>query len=135
MLADAIKQARLKRNQALLDLLTTVYSNVKQKVKDGVDPKLAQIKEIERAISSRRESIQIAGPGSYSDMLLSEIDILSQFLPKKLSKDEIEAALQSYLESNPSSKLGTIMSFFKNTYPGLYDGKELSNRCRELGLS
>lgn len=134
-LVESIKQARLLRDQAMLDLLTTVYASVKQKVKDGEDPDKAEIKEIERAISSRKESISLTGAGTYSNQLQWEIDALSQFLPQQLSEAEIDTAIESYISINSSSKLRDVMAFFKSNYTGRYDGRVIFDKCKSIGLT
>lgn len=134
-LSESIKQARLLRDKPILDLLTTVYASVKQKVKDGEHPDRAEITEIEKAVSSRKEAIQLAGDSSFSKQLEWEIDILNQFLPQPMSEAEIQAAIESYLTVSPSAKARDVMGFFKANYLGRYDGKAVFDRCKFIGLT
>jgi uncharacterized protein YqeY len=57
-----------------------------------------------------------------SNEALEENFILSKFLPKQLSESQIIAIL----EEQKFQSIKDCMSFFKDTYAGLYDGKVVS---------
>lgn len=57
-----------------------------------------------------------------------EIEILYDYLPKQLTKEE----LMILLEEQDISNIGQTMKFFKDNYPNQYDGKYLSSLIREL---
>jgi len=55
---------------------------------------------------------------------------LSVLLPKQLSDDEIREIVNK--QKTDKSNLGEIMTYFKLTYSGQYDGKKLSEITREI---
>lgn len=52
-----------------------------------------------------------------------EIIILSGFLPKQLTEDELRGVIESFKAANPDANMGAVMAYLKNEFAGLYDGK------------
>ena len=52
-----------------------------------------------------------------------EIEILSGYLPKQLTEDELRSIISDYKAANIGANVGLIMAFLKSKYNGLYDGK------------
>jgi len=61
-----------------------------------------------------------------------EAAFLEGYLPKQLTTQELENELQGFMEWHQGEpKMGEIMGWFKKTFDGRYDGKELSKIVRE----
>jgi len=61
-----------------------------------------------------------------------EVAFLEGYLPKQLTTQELENELQGFMEWHQGEpKIGEIMGWFKKTFDGRYDGKELSKIVRE----
>jgi len=63
-----------------------------------------------------------------------ERGVYNSYLPKQLSKEEIEKEIGVYLQTNPEANIGDLMKFFKEEerFKGRYDGKELSRIVRDI---
>lgn len=63
-----------------------------------------------------------------------EVEIIDLFLPKLLTKEELEIEIDKIISDNnitSKSGLGTIMSELKSKFGSLYDGKVASNISKE----
>ena len=66
-----------------------------------------------------------------------EIEILTQYLPKELSRPELEDIIDNIIvEQNLEGmrSLGVIMKHMTQTYPNQYDGKLVSTIAKEVLL-
>jgi hypothetical protein len=78
-------------------------------------------------IKQRNESIRIYTEGNRPDLAekeQSEIDVISRFLPKQLSSDEIENIVKSLITETGASgikDMGKIMGALKGKYAGQMD--------------
>jgi uncharacterized protein YqeY len=52
-------------------------------------------------------------------------------LPKQLTEAEITAIITSMLKQTPTATLGTVMSYMKINYTGLYDAKFVSATAKK----
>jgi len=59
--------------------------------------------------------------------VISEILVLSKYLPQKMSYNELENVVRDIIEAlkdiNSEVQIGKVMSVLKNSYGGMYDGK------------
>ena len=87
-------------------------------------------KEIDIAISYTkkvRESISMYPEGSQQrDDLAAEVAVLSEFLPKQLSVDEVQAMIVEIKASQESPNMGSLMKELQPKTKGQFDGKALS---------
>ena len=60
----------------------------------------------------------------------NEIKTLSNYLPQKMSREELENVVRDIIEAlkdiNSEVQMGKVMSVLKNSYGGTYDGKMAS---------
>lgn len=59
-----------------------------------------------------------------------EIEILTGFLPKQLTEDELREVIVKFKSVNPDANVGAVMGHLKAEYAGLYDGKKASEFAR-----
>lgn len=82
---------------------------------------------LQSMIKQRKESIALYTQGSRQDLVDSEqaeIDIISEFLPRQMSEEEITAAVKEIVNRvNASSikDMGKVMGILKSQYAGQLD--------------
>lgn len=59
-----------------------------------------------------------------------EIDVLSSYLPKAMTKDEIEAHVKELCSLNQN--MGAVIKEFNSKFPGRADGKELAQIVKDV---
>lgn len=79
---------------------------------------IGQFKQAGNIILANKEEAELFIINSY----------LAKVQQKQMSKSEIEDIVKKYVIENSllKSDMGKVMSYFKNTFDGQYDGKELS---------
>ena len=68
---------------------------------------------------------QFGGNKTLEKEYKSELEIISPYLPKKLSTEEIKKILHD--EFGPVCEFGQAMKFLSSNYKGLFDAKEVKN--------
>lgn len=68
---------------------------------------------------------------SASEQLLTEKTVLEQYLPVELSHEQLTELVVAYTSTNSNHNMGQVMKYFKETYPGQYDGKTLSSIVKQ----
>jgi len=93
---------------------------------------------VERLVKQRRESIQIyteAGRNDLASKESAELEILTTYLPKQLSDEEVELIIQETLSSLDASEpkdMGKVMASLKTQLSGKADLSRVSTRVRDL---
>lgn len=67
-----------------------------------------------------------------TDRCKEEIDVLSYYLPRQMSRDEIELMLFLGIERGEVKNIGDAMKLMKELHAGKYDGKMASTVAKEL---
>lgn len=80
---------------------------------------MAGISPAANALTVVKDNINVAN---------AEIDILHSYLPKQLTKEELEAIIKNLNTKN----VGEIMKHLKDNYSGVYDGKLASEIAKGL---
>ena len=86
---------------------------------------------IQKLVKQRQDSVEIykkAGRNELANKENEEICVMSEFLPKMMSENEIKNAIQA----SGSNNIGGIMKYLKENYNGLYDGKIASKLIKEI---
>lgn len=95
------------------------------------------IEVVSRGIKTRKESIKDFEKGNRQDLIdktLGEIEILNRYLPKQLTKEELDQVIdQAFQEVNPTSNkdMGKIMGKLTPLVKGKADMKEVSSLIQE----
>ena len=93
---------------------------------------------VEKLVKQRRESIQIyteAGRNDLASKESAELEILTTYLPKQLSDEEVELIIQetlSSLDAREPKDMGKVMAALKTQLSGKADLSRVSTRVREL---
>jgi len=93
---------------------------------------------ISSEIKKRKESIEIFQKGKREDLVLKEkreIEVLAQYLPEKISKEDLEKLIKDAilkLKAVSMKDLGKVMKEVMPKVKGRADGKEVSELVKEF---
>jgi len=130
MLVDQVKASRMAamraRNGVTRSILTTLLGELEGMAKrDQVEISDDMvIRTCKKFIIGNIETMKLGGS---KDQLETENAILSGFLPKQLSSDELRAIIVKM----GIGDMGTIMKQLKAEHEGTYDGKMASEIARD----
>ena len=133
-ITDDMKAAMKAREAERLSAIRLMLAAIKQievdERKDLSDPEVISV--IERMIKQRRDSIaqfQAAGRKDLVDKETFELDLLSSYLPKQLSDDEIASEITAVLAQTGAqgpSSMGKVMGLLKGKLAGRADMAKVS---------
>jgi uncharacterized protein YqeY len=133
-ITDDMKAAMEAREAERLSAIRLMLAAIKQievdERKDLSDPEVISV--IERMIKQRRDSItqfQAAGRKDLVDKETFELGLLSSYLPKQLSDDEIASEITAVLAQTGAqgpSSMGKVMGLLKGKLAGRADMAKVS---------
>ncbi|MFK4812959.1 GatB/YqeY domain-containing protein [Devosia sp. ZW T5_3] len=91
---------------------------------------------VQKMVKQREESFAIYAQAGRSDLATvekEEIDILNEFLPKGLSEDEVDAAIQAAIAATGAvgaKDMGKVIAQLKADYPGRIDFGRASGKVK-----
>lgn len=107
-----------KSNPVVRNLISTIIGELDRKSKN---PNEAEVMSVIKKI--RDADLEV----TMTDQIAKELDFLDGLIPKPLSED----GMKKIVSSLSFTKIGEYMSYFKENYPGQYDGKLLSSIVKE----
>lgn len=134
----ALKDAMKNRDAARRDTIRFIISAIKQ-VEVDTRRELSAEEEMEilqKEAKKRRESIselEAAGREDQAAQEAYELGVLEEFLPKQLSREEIEAMVQEAIQQTGASSprdMGKVMGALVPKTKGRADGKLVSDIVR-----
>lgn len=120
-----------KRNKETIkaNLLSTLYAEIFTQSKSGKEmTEEDEIKIIRKFIKNADETLSFGVTEDAKKKLEEEKNILEAYLPKQLTKDEIDTIVSKLVSEGKGMK--DIMPFFKENYSGRYDGKTVSEAVK-----
>jgi len=133
MLLDDIRKdmfnAKKDKDMLKANLLSTLFSemfNITKSGKPYTDEDFTKI--VKKFVKNIDETIALDIPAEKKENLLKEKVILEGYLPKQLSKEEIEKIVTEMAGSGKQMK--DIMQHFKENYAGMYDGRLVSETVK-----
>ena len=126
----AMKAREAERLSAIRLMLAAIKQIEVDERKDLSDPEVISV--IERMIKQRRDSIaqfQAAGRKDLVDRETFELGLLSSYLPKQLSDDEIASEITAVLAQTGAqgpSSMGKVMGLLKGKLAGRADMAKVS---------
>ena len=136
----AIKEAMKAKQPERVSTLRMLLSEIKnEKIRQGaeVDDEVF-LQLVKRAIKQRKDSVEQYRQGGREELAAKEegeIEILSEFLPKQASEDEIRQAIAELIESEGLSGpkgIGPIMKAMMARFGASADGGTINRIAREL---
>lgn len=120
---DQAKLRGLRAIKAALLLARTEKGSAEEITED------AEMKILQRLIKQRKESADIYKQQGREDLSVieeEEIEVISQFMPKQLSKEEVEGIIAALIKESGASSvkdMGRIMGLANKELAGKADGK------------
>jgi len=135
-LKEALKQRDEARASVLRMLLSEMKNTEIAQQKPLDDNKILDV--INKEIKQHRESIEAFRQGNRNDLVAqeeAELSILTGYLPRQMSREEIKAAAQQVIEAMGVRGIkdkGKVMSQLMPQLKGKAGGKEVSEVVSEL---
>ena len=135
---ELLSKALKEQDKIRIDVLRAIKNEfLKYKTAKNAKPldDAAEIQILKKMVSQREESIEMFKAGSRDDLVekeSSELNILKEFLPVEVGRDEIMAVLEEWMKTNTLDKktMGLAIKYVKQTLP-MADGKLTSDIVKE----
>lgn len=131
-----IKKAMLAKDQAKLRGLRAIKAALLlAKTEKGSAEEIteeAESKILQRLIKQRKESSDIYKQQGRADLAViedEEIEVISQFMPKQLGREEVEALIAGLIKESGASSvkdMGKVMGLANKELAGKADGKMIA---------
>ena len=140
-LMDAIKTAMKEKNQQALAALRAVKSELILLKTSGSLSELNETDEnkiLQKLVKQRKDSASIFSEQNREDLVIPELEqaeIISQFLPKQMSENEVEivvAEIISKTGANSMKDMGKVMGLTNSKLAGKADGKTISGIVKKM---
>lgn len=133
MLIETIRKdmqdAKKNRETVKANLLSTLYAEIFTQSKSGKEmTEEDEIKIIRKFMKNADETLSFDISAEARQKLEEEKKLLEAYLPKQLTKDEIDTIVSKLVAEGKTMK--DIMPFFKENYNGRYDGKAVSEAVK-----
>lgn len=137
-----IKKAMLAKEKDRLRGLRAIKSLIMlEETKTSSDAGLTDAEELQiltKAAKQRRDSIEIfekQGRKDLASLEVTELEVISEFLPKQLSEEELTAELEAIISETGASgpkDMGKVMGMATKKLAGKADGKAISQKVKSL---
>lgn len=143
-LQNELKNAMKNKDMATVSAVRLIIAGQKEKDVEARGKGLEKASDadllsmMQTMIKQRNESIKIYVQGNRQDLAdkeQSEIDVISRFLPKQLSGEEMENAIKSVISATGASSIkdmGKVMGALKSQYSGQMDFGSASAVIKKL---
>jgi uncharacterized protein len=133
MLIETIRRdmqdAKRNKETVKANLLSTLYAEIFTQSKSGKEmTEEDEIKIIRKFMKNADETLSFDISAEARQKLEEEKKLLEAYLPKQLTKDEIDTIVSKLVSEGKTMK--EIMPFFKENYNGRYDGKTVSEAVK-----
>lgn len=137
-----IKSAMLAKEKEKLTALRAIKSMILlAETEKGASEDIsedAEMKLLMKAAKQRKDSVDLfreQGRDDLADKEQGELEVISQYLPKQLSEDELKAELQKVIDQVGASgpqDMGKVMGMATKALAGKADGKTISAMVKTL---
>ena len=135
---ELLSKTLKKRDTIRLSVLRAIKNEfLKYKTAKNAKPldDTAEIQILKKMAAQREESIEMFKEGGRQDLVLketAELDILREYLPAEVGREEILAALEDWMKTNTLEKktMGLAIRYIKQILP-MADGKLTSDLVKE----
>jgi uncharacterized protein YqeY len=137
-----IKKAMLAKNKEELEALRAIKSLIllaeTDKGASGEISSDTENKLLQKAVKQRKESAEIfqqQGRSELADRESFQLEVISRYLPKQLSEDEITEALKNIIQqvgAKGPQDMGKVMGTATKALSGKADGKLISELVKKL---
>ncbi len=138
---DAMKVAmKAKDSQALQALRSVKSAILLAQTESGAKQELTEdeeIKILQKLVKQRKDSAAIfseQGRNDLADPEIAEANVIEQFLPEQLSKEEVATVIEEIIDqtgANSMKDMGKVMGMANAKLAGKADGKTISTIVKE----
>lgn len=141
LINNDIKEAMKAHDQARLRGVRAIKSAILLLKTDGTTSeidKAVEIKLLQKLIKQRQDSYEIFVSQNRSDLAekeKEEIDVITQYLPKQMTQEELEEKIRAIISSTGASSMkdmGKVMGIASKEFEGKADGKTISAIVKNL---
>jgi uncharacterized protein YqeY len=139
---DDIRAAMLARKKEELDALRSIKSLIllaeTEKNAGGEITADTENKLLQKAAKQRKEAAEIFQQQSRNDLAekeLFQLEVISRYLPKQLSTEEIESAVRDIVKQVGASgpqEMGKVMGAATKALAGQADGKAIAEIVKQI---
>jgi uncharacterized protein YqeY len=140
-ITEDLKAAMKAKDQAALRGIRAIKSAILLAQTDGSGKEIDDKKEIQilqKLVKQRKESLEIYQKQNREDLAKieeEEIEIIEKYLPKQMSKEELEAAVKEIITASNATSMkdmGKVMGIASKQLAGKADGKAISEVVKEM---
>lgn len=141
-ISEDIKAAMKAREKVRLEALRGIKKEfLEAKTAPGANGELTDetaIKILVKLAKQRRESAAIYSENNRPELAeneLAEMAVIEEYLPKKLTAEELEDALRAIIDevgASSPSEMGKVMGVATKKLAGRADGRDISAKVRQL---
>lgn len=131
VIRNDLDSARREKNQRLLTVLTTLYSEAAMvgKTKRNAESTDDEVISVVRKFKVGIEEIEkIKGS---SENILFEKELYTKYLPTPLNTEELTIVIEQLVSETKEKNMGVLMNKLKSLYSGRYDGALASKLVKE----
>ena len=141
IIMEAIKTAMKEKNQQALAALRAVKSELILLKTSGSLSELNETDEnkiLQKLVKQRKDSASIFSEQNREDLAIPELeqaDIISRFLPKQMSENEVEIVVVEIISktgANSMKDMGKVMGLTNSQLAGKADGKTISGIVKKM---
>lgn len=139
---SVMKDAMKAKDEALLRGVRAIKAEIiKAKTEPGANGQINEEQEqklLQKLVKQRRDSLEIYQQQNRADLAqkeLEEIAVIEKFLPKQLTKEELEAAIAAIITETGAtaiSDLGKVMGVASKQLAGKAEGKTIAATVKAL---
>jgi uncharacterized protein YqeY len=131
-IGEDLKQSMLAQNAFRTETLRSIRAEILKMDKSGMDREMNEEEELQllnRQAKMRKESIEMFEAAGRTDLVEREtkqLEIIKEYLPKQLSREEAEAIIDNVIKESGATSakdIGKVMGPVMKELKGKFDGK------------
>ncbi|MCB0558062.1 MAG: GatB/YqeY domain-containing protein [Lewinellaceae bacterium] len=136
-----LKEAMKAKDQAALRGIRAIKAAILLEKTSGANHEISDAEEmkiVQKLIKQRKDSLDIYQKQNREDLAQTEreeIEVIKQYLPKQLTREELRAEIKKVIDEIGASSIqdmGKVMGTASKKLAGKADGKTMSGIVREL---
>jgi hypothetical protein len=133
-----LKEAMKAKDQAAIRSIRSIKSALLLQKTDGSGEEITPEKEIkilQKLVKQRQDSLDIFVQQGRDDLAKTEkeeIEVISKYLPKQLSSDELREAIRAIILELDTKEMGKIIGAANQKLAGRSEGKLIASMVKEL---
>ena len=88
--------------------------------------------QIYTVIKKMYEGAELLASKDWDEEAKIEYAYLKDFIKQQLSENDVRYLIASFVDNTDNCNIGLVMKYFKDNYPGQYDGKSVSQIAKQI---